>query len=91
MPILKHVYKPYTDTANLAYILSMVKVNSCICDAYFHGGMPIFTVNIGIGMPIIICVKMGIRDAHIRGCLLSPVIKIYTPRKYGHPGVPIFT
>jgi len=22
------------------------------CDAYFHGGMPIFTVKIGIGMPI---------------------------------------
>ena len=22
------------------------------CDAYFHGGMPIFTANIGIGMPI---------------------------------------
>ena len=22
------------------------------CDAYFHSGMPIFTVNIGIGMPI---------------------------------------
>ena len=22
------------------------------CDAYFHGGMPIFTVNIGIGIVI---------------------------------------
>ena len=48
-------------------------------DAYFHGGMPIFTVKIGIRMPICeywhrgayFYVKLGVQDAYFWGCLFS--------------------
>ena len=39
-------------------------VHQLICDSR----MPIFTVNMGIGMPVFNC---GIWDAHFRGCLFS--------------------
>ena len=49
-------------------------------DAYLHNGTPIFTANVASGCPnsrkyghggAHIYVKIGIRDAHIWGCLFS--------------------
>ena len=51
-----------------AHIHVKIGIHTFILDAYFHNGMPIFTVNLGI---LMIYVKIGIQDAHIWGCLFS--------------------
>ena len=57
------------------------KISLFALDAYFHSGMPIFTVKIGI-RDAYFYVKLGIRDAYFWGCLFSLNTGCH-PRKAG--------